>query len=61
MYYAAAAQWVVLCEEPVCGPDTNAEVWRYHRLLKPFVPNVLKLEGSTVGRALPEGPVIPLG
>ncbi|KAG8004631.1 hypothetical protein GBF38_008968 [Nibea albiflora] len=21
MYYAAAAQWVMLCEEPVCGPD----------------------------------------
>lgn len=21
MYYAAAAQWVMLCKEPVCGPD----------------------------------------
>lgn len=32
------------CEEPVRGPNTNAEVWRYRRLLEPFVPNVLKLE-----------------
>lgn len=32
------------CEEPVRGPDKYAEVWRYRRLLEPFVPNALKLE-----------------
>ncbi len=48
MYYAAAAQWVMLCEEPVCGPDrVSATLRRFEDstgCLNPFVPDLFKLE-----------------
>lgn len=49
MYYAAAAQWVMLCEEPVCGPDrvrgtTLRRLKDSTGCLNPFVPNLFRLE-----------------
>ena len=67
MYYAAMAQWVMLCKEPVCGPGgvcgtTLRRVEDSAGCLNPRVSNLFKQERVLDWEAcpLPHLPVVSL-